>query len=217
MTALRLGVRDRRALRIGILLAVPVLVINLAVRPYLAELADLRERVAARRELLARELALISHAERFPHELGRAQTALGALGPRLFIGADEIARTGALVYYVGERATRNRVLMQRVETRPSEPTADSLLALRVDVQGMSDLEGILGLLHALEGGPKLVRIERLSIGTAGRLGLSAGAPAEEVLSFSATITGFAGGSAKVREPSTASGPTPPRAGAGGAS
>lgn len=213
MSRPRLRDRDRRALRIGVLLAVPLLVINLAVRPYLAALTELRERVASRRELLARELALVARAGSYPRELGRTQTALGALAPRLFIGADEIARTGALVYYVGERATRNRVLMQRVETRPSEPTADSLLALRIDVQGMSDLEGILGLLHALESGEKLVRIERLAITTAGRLGTAAGTPAEEVLSFNATITGFAGGSAERRERSTASVPPTARGGA----
>jgi hypothetical protein len=184
--------RDRRALRIGAFVAVPLLVVNLAVRPYLRTLAELRERTEAQRELLARELALLARAGEYPRELGRSQGALDALAPRLFAGADEISRTGSLAYYVGERATRNRVLVQRVETRPGEPTGDGLVALRVEVQAMSDLEGILGFLHALESGTKLVRIERLSIGTAARLGSASGASGEEVLSFIATVTGYAG-------------------------
>src|SRR5262245_43673936 len=64
-----LSSRDRRALRIGLLLVVPALAYVGVVKPYRAALIETRNRVAAERQLLERELALIATKKQLPLSL----------------------------------------------------------------------------------------------------------------------------------------------------
>jgi hypothetical protein len=90
-------------------------------------------------------------------------------------------------------------------------------SLRVEIRGESDLRGILALLHALETGPKLIRVDRLDISRAAR---ATADDATETLALSATVVGFSidnsPGGAAVAPRSAASTAVRPLDGPGGA-
>ncbi len=185
----RLTRRDRRALTLGALLAVPAVLFQLGVKPYLHATSELRGRVAREQDLLAREQTLLAELKSYPVRLQRAEATLLREAPRLFAGPDLVAASAALSNYVSGKAAASRVFVQRSET--ATPAADEGVArLAVDLHAVGDLEGILSFLQALESGPKLVTVSRLMIGKAERL--TAGQPRdEEVLSLTASIGGYA--------------------------
>lgn len=187
MNLSRLQRRDRLALAWGAALVVPAVCYALVLQPYLSTLQGSRERLVEQRGLLARELALLDGAQRYPARMREMQVALGREGPRLFSGVDALSATSALTYYVSDRARRSRVVVQRVESDTPEASSRGLLLLRLNVGAEGDLEGILSFLRAIENGDKLVRVERLSIERARSYGESE----DEALTFSATITGYA--------------------------
>ncbi|HEX6060228.1 MAG TPA: type II secretion system protein GspM [Gemmatimonadaceae bacterium] len=166
MTPVALDARDRRALRIGAWVAGPILVASLLVLPYGRALRAARDAVAAERSLLARELAVLRDA---PHDIQVARAARRALvarSDRLFGGGDAAAASAALASYVGDAAAESGVELEWSETRtPIE--GDSLVA--VDIRATAEIGAAYDFLRALEDGPKLVRVERLTIArTAGR-------------------------------------------------
>ncbi len=190
MKAPRLTSRDRRALIIGAVALMPALLFQYGVRPYAAALSDARNRLEAQRGLLDRELALLDEAKLYPELAREAEGVIAAAASRLFDGPDRISTTAALVNYLGTFVQDHRVVLQRSETRSAEVDEDGIVSLQVSMRAIGDLEGLLGFLHALEDGAKLVRIEQLSIERTGRVSLS-GASDEEVLSLFAIVTGYA--------------------------
>ena len=181
--------RDRRALTLGALLAVPAVLVQLAVKPYLHSMADLRGRVAREQDLLRREQTLLAELKSYPARLRRSEAVLLREAPRLFAGPDLVAASAALSSYVSGKAAASRVFVQRSET--GTPSAeDGVARLAVDLHAVGDLEGILSFLQALESGPKLVTVSRLIIGKAERLNPGE-AGDEEVLSVTASVGGYA--------------------------
>lgn len=181
--------RDRRALALGALVLGPALVFSLGVKPYLGARATLVERLRVQRDLLGRELGLVASARDVARTLAEAGATLSRARPRLFQARDPLGATAALVSYAGDGARRQGVLVEAIESRPPEPTGNGLIAARVEMRGRGDLEGLLRWLHAIESGPKLVRVEQLSVAR-----LEAGAPSDsvdsETLSFAATLSGY---------------------------
>lgn len=159
----RLGTRDRRAVTFGTLILVPALAFSLLIQPYRRARAELHDRVAEQRGLLARELALIAAADRLPGDLKNAARMLAALRPRCLPGRDALGATAALVSVVGDEARRHSVLLESIESRPAESAGGTLVAVRVEVRGRSDLEGLLGWLRSLETGARLLRFDGLTV------------------------------------------------------
>ena len=190
MSGFRLGRRDRRALLLGVAVLAPFFLFQYGLQPYLAARADVNEQLRTQRDLLTRELALLAQADAYPEAAAASVAALEEIEPRLFSGPDEISASGALVSYLGGEAERHRVLLQQSETRAAETTAEGLLVLAVGLRGMSDLQGLLSFLHALETGGKLVRVEQLGITRSGSA-FRSGRRDEEVLQFSALVSGYA--------------------------
>lgn len=176
-----LQVRDRRALTWGALLIAPALLFTLAIRPAARVYGELATRVERERDLLQREEDLLADAERQTRDYERAERRLLELAPGLFAGPDLVAAGSALGTYVNGLAYRHRVMIQRSEPGPATGASAGVAKLRLDVQGVSDLEGIVGLLEALEGGAKVVGVERLAIAAGG----------QEALTFGATMVGYA--------------------------
>jgi hypothetical protein len=116
----RLGARDRRAVILGVLTLLPALGFALVVQPYRRARAELRDRVAEQRGLLARELALVVAAHRLPGELKDAARALANLRPRFLPGRDPLSATAGLVSAVGDEARRHNVLLESIESRAAE-------------------------------------------------------------------------------------------------
>ena len=180
---------DRRAVAIGGALLLASLLTVYGLMPYLRSLDAAKAALAMERNLLQRETALLAQSRGFEVRFSAAELTLMEEAPRLF-GGDAIVATAALATHVVRTAAASRVVVRRAE--PSEAVFDEgLLALRVSVSAVSDFEGLLGFIHALERGDKLVRVEALSITTSRRIaGTRQEAVDEEVLGLVATVVGY---------------------------
>jgi len=159
----KLRVRDRRALTAGVLLLVPALAFSFVIQPYRRARAELRDRVIEQTGLLARELGIVAAVREVPSQIETAAQALARRRPRLITGRDPLAATATLVQQVGEEARRHGVLLEAIETRAAESAGGGLAAVRIDVRGRADLEGLLRWLRAIEGGQRLLRVEGLTV------------------------------------------------------
>ena len=182
--------RDRRALIVALLVVVPVLLFRVVVSPYMQVLSDIHNRVEVQRDLLLRELTVLEEAPAYPALTRDAAAALRVEAARLFSGPGELAASAALVNYVSVESRRHRVLIRQSETRRAQPTGEGVLTLEITVRGMSDLEGLLGFLEALDQGPRLVRVEQIAIQRAQQVRIGT-ARDEEILNFNAVISGYA--------------------------
>lgn len=160
----RLGSRDRRALTLGALVVLPAFGFALVVKPYLHARTVRLERVREQRDLLRRELSLVAAAHDVPARLERAAHTFARSRSRLLSGRDPLGATAALVSLVGDEARRRGVLLETIESGSPEPLNDRLVAVQIEVRGRGDLEGSLRWLEALETGPHLLRVERLTVG-----------------------------------------------------
>jgi hypothetical protein len=199
MTPLRLNPRDLRALLLGAAILVPSLGWIYGVRPYRAALAGMRDRLTAEQEAFAREQAAVSEVARDPARKRTADSAIAAVRPRVFDGANDVAAGAALATWLGEVARRTNVWLANAVTRTAPvagrggaaavvaPPADGLRPLRVEIRAESDFQGVLEFLDALERGEKVVVVERLDVARA----IRAGEEDRETLAMTATIVGYA--------------------------
>lgn len=185
--------RERRTIVIGLRLAVPALAALLwirGIRPYREALADARTEVATQRDLLARELALLEDAERYPAAYRTADSALLRTAPRLFDEPDDVLATARLTSYVAGQALGSRVLLQEAESRPSQRSRDGIRRLQIEIRAESDTEGMLRFLNSLERGKKLIVVDRIALTREERSQMK-GKPPVAVLVLTATVSGFA--------------------------
>ncbi len=180
--------RDRRALLVGVGVLVPALAWAWGIRPALGALEQHTARLEEQRGLLERELALVD-AARGLSERGRdAEAALAAAGSRLFAG-DALAAGTVLAAWVTASARRAGVQVEELQSRPSAPVGAGLEQVEIAVRGHGDLAGALRWLRDLEGGGRLIRVERIALE---RVGTPAAADSNdvEVLAVSATVRGY---------------------------
>jgi hypothetical protein len=186
MSRRHLQPRERRALVLGMAVVLPALLFVLVVSPYMGSTAGVREQLRAQHALLQQELALLDEPARYPPVLERADSAIHAAVPRLFGGDDGVTATAALAAYVADHARRSRVLVQRTDGGTPAAVVPGVLRLSLELRALGDLEGLMTLFHALEHGPKLVRIESFSIEPA-----RPGAPDEDApLALAAVLAGY---------------------------
>jgi hypothetical protein len=194
--------KDRRAIAIGAAILAPSLLYVWGVRPYRAALSADRDELEIARETLSREKAAVSVRHADPDAQRSADSALTAIGSRLFVGRDDAIASSQLASYLGDVARKSRVLLQDAGTRPSSTSPDGIRTLRVEIRAESDIQGIVKFLQSLEGGAKLVRVDRMEISRTPGLEEKAGF---ETLNIAATIAGFAYASAPDTSRHTASG------------
>lgn len=206
-----LTLRDRRALRIGMLLLAPALAYALVARPYAEALGDARARLNNERELLARERTLVREAPSFPDRRRRASTALGTTWTRIVRGADTISIAASMTGYVSMAAEGAGLLVEQVESRGADSLRTArldeggLVASAVELRARGDLERILHFLAALETGETYVRVDRLRIAKTANAG---DAIDQETLTITATVTGIA--RVLARPAAFYASPSPPR-------
>jgi hypothetical protein len=157
-------------------------------RPALSAFGDMGARLERERDLLQREENLLAGERKYPLDYQAAERRLLDEAPRLFPGPDLVAATAELGSYVNGQAYTHRVMIQRSEPAPPSADASGVSRLRLEVQGVSDLEGIVGLLRALETGKKLVSVERLAIAATGS---ASATDKQEMLAFGVSVVGFA--------------------------
>jgi hypothetical protein len=165
-TFARLSPRDRRALRLGLLLAVPVLAWLFVVRPYRSSLADLKAQVEAESALLAREEALLASADVLPLRADEAAAHAERVERRLVSGANVALVEGRVIGHLESIAQASRVLLQEIRgLQPDrrETESDVVRPIRLAIQAESDLDGTVRLLHSIEESTLLLRIEELSV------------------------------------------------------
>lgn len=181
MTRRTLRPRDRRALRLGALVAGPVLAVLLVVQPYARALLAARADAAIQRELLARELGALRDGPRDARLARAATVALAAEAGRLFDGGDEVAASAELAGYVSDLAEESGLELDGSETRPP---ADGDSSVAVEIRALGDIVSISLFLQALEEGPKLVHAERITIAVP-----AGGRDVDGVLALTASVTG----------------------------
>jgi hypothetical protein len=191
MRGLAISPRDRRALSLGALVLVPVAAWIWGVAPYLRGIEAARERLAAERELLVREMDLVKQAHGFPAAWEEGSERLLEAAPRLFTGANPAVASAALARYLQAGAKSSKVLLTQVEPAPSEDVGAGVISLPLRVEGETDLEGIMSLLYNIEAGLKLVRVDGLHVQGLRTGGGAVGPDEPTVLRFSFTATGFA--------------------------
>lgn len=179
---------ERRTILRGLAVIAPVALYVLGVRPYLAALGDVRDRIEVASQALARERAAVDMAKRNPEVQRLTDSAAQAAAPRLFAGRDDVMASAELAAYLGELADRHKVWMQDATTRPGATSPAGVRTLRVEIRAESDFEGLLEFLQALEQGRKLVRVDRLEVSQALS---SPGNEDAETLTIVASISGFA--------------------------
>ena len=183
-----MSAKDRRAIVLGAAVLLPALFYVWGVRPYRAALTETRDELETARLALSREKAAVVTTRANPDAQRAADSALAMAIPRLFAGRDDAIASSQLAAYLGAVARGSRVLMQDANTRPSTPSAEGIRTLRVEIRGESDIQGIVTFLQNLEGGQKLVRVDKLEITRVPGLEEKNGF---ETLSVAATVSGFA--------------------------
>lgn len=181
--------RDRRALLLGGLVLGPALLWVLVAAPYLRAVTYASEKLIAERELLRREVELLATADEYPAALEAGAERLLEVATRLVGGENPAVASAAHAQYLQTVARDSRVLITRMEPITAEEAGTGVVALPLRVQGETDLEGLMMLLHSLEAGSKLVSVENLRIQGL-RTAAAAGSADAEVLTFEFTSSGF---------------------------
>ena len=183
-----LGARDRRALVVGVAAVALMLGWTRVARPAVAGLRTRAAEVAAQRDLLARERALVAVAPRLPALQREAERVVAAETPRLFAG-DSVGASAELTGYVADVAGESGVRLTSIEARA--PSTDrGVLRLLVDARGEGSWSDVLGFVAALESSEQLADVRRVRIERGPRGGATGGAP---VVSLSLTVAGYGRG------------------------
>jgi len=161
----RMATRDRRALTLGALLILPLLLVVGVVRPYLTMVEQSRSELEAERALLAREEGLIASADELPASLEAATLRLERESAGLIPAANELLAEASFSDILQSAAIESRVLVQEIRGVESDP-ADALAGLapiRLAMRAESNLEGVATFLTRLEGDNLLIRILEISV------------------------------------------------------
>jgi len=197
---------------------VPTLGYALAVRPYRAALADLQDRIAAEREILGRELALLESASHLPEAIREAEEAAVRAEARMLQAPSALLAEDEFTDFLEGSAAQSRVLLEEIrsgEMERGEEPPEGLSVVRLHVRGESDLQGVLGFLDRIEKSPLLLRVRGLALEPEvarpgpgeGNQGSRAAVPTG-VLTFQVIVDGF------VRPEGGLDGMVAPQAGSG---
>lgn len=149
--------RDRKALLRGGLVVVAALLYTFGIKPSRERRALLLEQVEAERALLARELPLAAKAAAQSPMSGATTTS------QLFTGSDAVIASSALATYIAAEAEQHDVWLQQATTMSPARNRTRPASVEVSLRAESDLQGLLRLLSALEGGRMLVQVHTLDV------------------------------------------------------
>jgi hypothetical protein len=176
--------KDRRALRLGLGIVVPALMLKLVGLPFIADWKANQQQIDSQRDLYRREIELIAQMD--ANNKVRAATAgQVAVGYRRVLTSDQpnLAAAGALAY-VDSIAATHRVTITENAARGVKPSEANLQMLTTDLTATSDLQGILMFMRGLESGPLLVRIPNIE------LSAQSASPTQQTVQLKASIELF---------------------------
>jgi type II secretory pathway component PulM len=168
--------RDRRAVRAGAWILVPLLIGTVVIRPYITALEASRSALENEADLLARETRAVLDLPSDSATLRATSLLLVAAAPRLFGGSDAVTAAAELARYVSASATACGLHLEQAETQTrADSVGQTSLAsaparategdsnLRVTIRARGGVLAIYAFLRAMEDGEKLVRVERIDI------------------------------------------------------
>ena len=161
-----LAARDRRAILLGLGVILPVFLLVGVVKPYFRTLNETRDRIAAERTLLERELELRARKKQLPEALQTARGSLQRGEERLVKAANPALAESRLTDLLEDLAGMTRVLLQEVRSVPAQrgqTDPPGMQTLRLAIRGESDLEGVLRYMQHIEENPMVLRIRELSL------------------------------------------------------
>ena len=179
----RFSPRDRRAIRMGILLLAPALSYSRVVKPYLSGIHRSLDELQSQRALLQREEEITASGSSLRADsLVAAATARRTL-LRTYRATDSTLVTTAFGRDVTAALADAGLVIQRVEMRDSISHRGVLQELTLEVRAEGDFAGVVEALARLEAHARLLHVSRLAIE---RTGTGA-----EPLSVVAVVHGYA--------------------------
>lgn len=158
--------RDRRAILMGLAVLLPAVVYVLGVKPFRAALEDVRDRAAAERQLLAREMALLSAGPELPGALRRAEAEAAEFEGRMVRAPSRVVAEAELSDSLESTAFRCRVLLEEIrggELGRGEEPPPGLSVVRLHLRGESDLQGVLTFLDEIEKSRLFLRVRGMAL------------------------------------------------------
>ena len=160
--------RERLVVLAGLAVSAVILLATLVVLPFADRWGAREERIALRRDEVARLRSLIANESATRATLTKTETAHGALRARLVRGTTPALAASDLQAVVQGYAAGNAVNVDRIDV-VGQVAADStpaMLPARISAQG--DLYGLVGFLGDLQHGGKLLVIDELSVNAGAR-------------------------------------------------
>ena len=154
--------RDQRAVRAGLLVAVPVLAYTLLAKPYTLDVRRKLDALHEQSDLLSREEGIISNRPALRVELPLADASTLRVSSRLYSADTALAAT-AFGRDVADIVKDEGLVIQRIETRDSVTRWAGLQELAVDVRAQGSFAEILHVLMRLEASSRLTQVMRLAI------------------------------------------------------
>jgi type II secretory pathway component PulM len=155
--------RDRRALTLGGAAFAPMLVWLLIIAPFTRRLNETRDRLDRSTELLRRELRIAGTARQYAAARTEAHRRLEEARPRLIYATSDASARATLVGFVDERARASNIDVAAVDATGDSTPVGTLRRVAVRLSGTGDMEGILTLIGALEGGSPFLSLTQLEI------------------------------------------------------
>jgi hypothetical protein len=192
-----LSPRDRRAIVLGAVIVIPALLWAGAVRPWLGRVEDVRDRLAAESNLLAREHGIIREAPALPAQIDAARDEIDRIEARLIRAENPAMAETGMTSRLERLARGNRVLLQEVRSIVGSPPGslpDGIVPVYLSVTGESDFEGVLAFLNAVEQDEVRISIDGITLGPAPAGGESEGGRGNGVqpgaMKFTALVVSF---------------------------
>lgn len=177
--------RDRRALIVGAVSLLAMVVAFRVVRPALGDLRATSEAVTEQRALLARERALVAAAPGLPQARIKATRVLESSRARLFSG-DSVAATAALTSYVSDVAAATGMQLRSIDGG-TPATTGGITRLVAELRGEGAWRETMAFVRTLESSGRLVDVTSIRLERGPRGGPLGG----DSVILSATVTGFA--------------------------
>ncbi len=150
--------RDRRALLIGGAVAAAAVLFVRVVPTSVRTVGELRDRLAARRELLTRVRAQIQDAAGLGDSTQAIERAIAALGDRVLSGRRETDAAADLASRLNVAAARERVRVARSAAGADTAKAGRLRRVTLQASLEGDTRGTLGALERLEAEPAAITV-----------------------------------------------------------
>jgi hypothetical protein len=163
MTALRMSIRDRRALLAGVAALAIVLAVGRGVPAFLSWQREARGEDAEARQALARDRSLIAldPATR-DSAIVRGRRVI-ALAPVILSGDSPNSAGATLAGILSGAAAQSGVRLGAVQIRSDSLSRDAFTRIGAHMEATGDIRGVANMLDALERGPTLLSIRSFSI------------------------------------------------------